>query len=717
MATTQEDRLLAINTSLGKDFLLIDSVSGTEEMSKLYSFDVGLLHEEDEDGDVPTIVEASSLLGQGVTITIGQIDGTTRTISGIINKFSQGNRTTRFTSYSATVVPHVWLLTQKTQSRIFQNLSVPDILRQVFDGFEVSWLVQDVTDRRNYCVQYRESDFNFACRLMEEEGICFYFDHTGERHKMVVANTPQAHENCPSRHKIPYFFDVAPSQVDFATAINYWRSDYQLQTGKVTLWDYNFQLPTKKLDHDELSIVSAGPNKQLELYDHQGGYARKYDGISSSGSDQAGELATVEIDKERTVKARMESLDAGYRILTGKGDCSSMTSGYRFTLSSHPTSGENADYLITRVTHKAEQSPSYISDEEIDGAYSNSFSCIRIGAGYPPFRPRPETAKPIVHGSQTAFVVGPAGEEIFTDKYGRVKVQFHWDRSGRYDSGSSCWVRVGQTWAANKWGGMFIPRIGMEVIVDFLEGDPDQPIITGCVYNPGAMPPYTLPDEKTKSTIKSNSSKGGGGFNEIRFEDRRGDEQVFIHAQKNQDVRVKNDSLEYIGHDRHLIIENDQFEKVKKDKNIDVGGDHKEEVKGSISIKSGSDIDEKTGTKFALDAGTEIHLKSGTNLTLETGANLTLKVGGNFINISPGGIFIKGTMVMLNSGGAAGSGSGSNPDPPVQAKEADKAEPGKTIELPPPQSPPEKPDFKSPAALVLINAAQSGAAFCEICGR
>ena len=207
---------------------------------------------------------------------------------------------------------------------------------------------------------------------------------------------------------------------------------------------------------------------------------------------------------------------------------------------------------------------------------------MHIGSGAPPFRPPRKTPKPIIQGIQTAFVVGPAGEEIFTDKYGRVKVQFHWDREGQVDAKSSCWVRVAQIWAGNKWGTMFIPRIGMEVIVHFLEGDPDQPIITGCVYNPQAMPPYTLPDEKTKSTIKSNSSKGGGGFNEFRFEDKKGSEQIFIHAEKNQDIRVKNDCMETILHDRHLIVENDQLENSQKRQTREVvGGDHNEKVDGS----------------------------------------------------------------------------------------------------------------------------------------
>ena len=708
--------MLAIATPLGKDFLLLQKLTGTERISKLYQFEVDLLHEEDDGERKSTIVDPKSLIGQGVTVLISQLDGTIREITGIVNQFSQGSRNARFTFYSATIVPHIWILTQKFQSRIFQNISVPDILRKVFDGFEITWQIQGLANRRNYCTQYRESDFDFASRLMEEEGIYYYFEHKDGHHRMVVTNTPQSPTDCPSKDKIQYFQNAAGDD-DLLSTIKHWQTNYRLQTGTVTFGDHHFQLPTQRLEEKQTTVFTVADNQKLELYDFPGGYARKYDGIDRSGGEQASELNDVNDDKARTVKTVIESLDGRYKVIYGEGDCPSMTAGYRFEFTGHPNAEENAKYLITEVVHAGEQSPAYISGEHIAEPYKNTFECIGWGQGQIPFRPRRETAKPVVHGSQTAVVVGPGGEEIFTDKYGRVKVQFFWDRDGQLDDASSCWVRVSQSWAGNKWGAVFIPRIGMEVIVHFLEGDPDQPIITGCVYNPVAMPPYTLPDEKTKSTIKSDSSKGSGGFNEIRFEDKKGSEQLFFHAEKNQDVRVKNDALTFIGHDAHLIVQNDQYEAVKKDKHLKVSGDRNEQVDGSISIKAATDIDIKAGTKFAVDAGSEIHLKSGATLTIETGASLTLKVGGNFININSGGVFISGTMVMINSGGAAGSGSGSNPDPPKDAKEADKAEPGSKPQLPPPSAPPARPVFTSPAALVLINAAQNGTPFCEICSR
>jgi type VI secretion system secreted protein VgrG len=321
------------------------------------------------------------------------------------------------------------------------------------------------------------------------------------------------------------------------------------------------------------------------------------------------------------------------------------------------------------------------------------------------------------------MVVGPSGDEIFTDKFGRVKVQFHWDRYGKADENSSCWIRVSQNWAGKRWGAMFLPRIGQEVIVDFLEGDPDRPIITGRVYNGDAMPPYNLPGEMTKSTIKTYSSPGGDGFNELRFEDKKGSEQVFIHAERNQDNRIKKDSLEWIGQDRHLIVIRDQMEKVDGDKHLSVKGDQNEKVTGTVSLKVDADLQQKVGAKHAVDAAQEIHLKAGTNLVIECGTSLTLKVGGNFVNLNPSGVYIQGTMVFINSGGAAGTGSGCSPEAPKAPQEADKAEPGQKLD---PLKAPAAPNRKGDAAALqrvtplrqssaLKEAAKSGVPFCEKC--
>ena len=370
---------------------------------------------------------------------------------------------------------------------------------------------------------------------------------------------------------------------------------------------------------------------------------------------------------------------------------------------------QNGSYAITHLSHSAHSGGVHESGQDESAHYSNLFRAVPASVK---FRPLRVTPKPLMQGSQTAIVTGKSGEEIYCDKYGRVKVQFHWDRVGKYDEKTSCWIRVAQNWAGKKWGALFLPRIGQEVIVDFLEGDPDQPIITGRVYNASSMPAYTLPDEKTKSYIKSNSSKGGGGFNELRFEDKAGSEQIFINAQRNQDVRVGNDLKEFIGNDCHLIVTNDQLEKVKGDKHQHVVGDQNEKIDGTASMTIGSDHHEKVGTNYALEAGTEVHIKAGMKCVIEAGTQISLKVGGNFVDISPAGVTIVGTMVLINSGGAAGSGSGASPETPSDPTEADKAEAGEAEEKHSART-----DFKvksfSPAALNMTKAAQTGMPFAD----
>jgi type VI secretion system secreted protein VgrG len=400
-------------------------------------------------------------------------------------------------------------------------------------------------------------------------------------------------------------------------------------------------------------------------------------------------------------------------VASGSSLCRGLTPGFRFNLKDHYRRDFNKPYVVASVYHASDQGTNYRSSDVDAGQtfdYVNHFQCIPFPT---PFRPPRVTPTPLVQGTQTAIVVGPPGEEIYTDKYGRVKVQFHWDREGKYDDKSSCWIRISEGWAGKNWGAIFLPRIGQEVVVDFLEGDPDQPLIIGRVYNGASMPPYELPAEKTKSTIKTYSSKGGGGFNELRFEDKKGSEQVFIHAERNKDIRIKNDRLEWVGRDSHLIIKGDQLEKVEGDKHLQVRGDHNEKVDGTISIKAGMDMQEKVGIKHALDAGIEIHLKAGVNVVIESGATLTLKVGGSFINLNPAGVFISGPMVLINSGGAAGSGAGSSPETPKDPKEADTAEAGKKAELPPPKRPP-KPNSYSLGAVVMQTAARDAMPFVEI---
>ncbi len=693
MAATQDRRTLQIATPLGKDYLLIKRLRCHEGLNQLFRIEVELLHEETAEGRTPTVVDPKSVVGSPMVVSVQQAGDVQRFFHGVCNHFTQGSRNNWFSKYRAELVPKVWLLTQVSQSRIFQQKSVPDILKEVLKGFEFDNEIQGTFEPRNYCVQYQESDWDFASRLMEEEGIYYYFEHTENNHRLILANTPASHRACPTRPKIAFEADRSELDENWIPAILTWRVDSRMLTGKVETRDFNFQLPTNNLEAKHNSIFDIGGNTKLELYEWPGGYAKKFDGIDKGGGESASELNKIFEDREKIVRIRQEEIDVAYRTIYGTADCCAMTAGYKFELEHHPNDENNMNHVLVSVQHEAIQSPSYIAGDTVSHAYTANFACIPHGGGRAPFRPIRKTPKPIVHGSQTAFVVGPPGEEIFTDKYGRVKVQFHWDRHGLMDSGSSCWLRVAQLLAGNGWGSMFIPRIGMEVLVDFCEGDPDQPIISGCVYNAQNMPPYVLPEHKTRSTVKSNSSKGGGGFNEFRLEDKKGSEQMFIHAEKNQDIRVKNDCMETIVHDRHLIVENEQFELVKKDKHLYVKYNHNEKIDGTMSLKVGVDHHEKVGSNYAVDAGVAIHIKAGTSAVIEAGASLTLKVGGNFVNINAGGVFVKGTMVFINSGGAAGSGAGASPEMPKQPKEADKNDPGQRIQSKQNSPPPQPPDF------------------------
>src|SRR5215831_2867011 len=675
MATyVQADRPLTVTTPLGEDVLLLVGFTGQEGLSQLFSFQLDLLAVNG------TEVAFDKLLGRTVTITLALPNEQRRYFNGICNKVSQGERDDTFTHYQIDIVPQFWVLTRRAQSRIFQHSPVPDILKKVLEGLDVHYEIQGTFHPRDFCVQYRETDFNFASRIMEEEGIFYFFKHTADGHKMVVANTPQSHSDLAAGSKVIY--EELEGGTRDEDRVYGWRKIQELRSGKYTLWDHCFELPGKNLEADSTIIDSVmagkvshmlkvGGNDKFEIYDYPGEYAQRFDGVDGMGGNQPGDLQKIFEDNKRTVKLRIEEETVPGLVIEASSNCRQFVSGHRFSLERHFDA--DGEYLLTSIQHSARLAGDYRSGGSSAFQYHNTFTCIPFAV---PYRPLRRTPKPFIQGSQTASVVGPAGEEIFTDKYGRVKVQFHWDRESQANEKSSCWIRVAQTWAGKRWGTMFLPRIGQEVVVDFLEGDPDQPIIIGSVYNAEQMPPYPLPEHKTRSTIKSRSSKGEGvqGFNEIRFEDKKGQEQFFIHAERNQDIRIKKDRFETVGEEYHLIVGKDHFEQIKGDRHHHVQGDQNGKVDGTISLEAGMDMQEKVGMKYALDAGMEIHLKAGMNLVIEAGMSITLKAGAGFIVIGPAGVTVSGIPILLNSGGAAGAGSGSSPQSPQAPKEADKAE-------------------------------------------
>ena len=560
------ERPMSLTTPLGPDVLILVGFAGQEGISQLFRYQLDLVSAE-------STVAFDALLGQKVSVKWKTSNGGTRYFSGVVSRFSQAERSMTLTRFSMEVVPQLWFLTRKVQSRIFQHITVPDILKKVFEGIDASWELMGTFEQRDYCAQYRESDFHFASRLMEEEGIYYYFTHSESGHKLVVANTPQSHPDLEGGDII--YEELLGGGRD-ETRVWRWEKTQELRPGKVTLWDHCFELPGKHLEADKTVQESValgrtthklkvGGNDSFEVYDYPGGYAQRFDGVDKSGGDRPADVQKIFQDNKRTVEIRMQAEATPALVIQGAGNVEEFIPGIKFGLTRHFSDG--GKYVLTSVEHRAQQP---LASERGAGSpfeYENRFTCIPFAL---PFRPPRITPIPTVRGTQTATVVGPSGEEIFTDKYGRVKVQFHWDREGKSDADSACWVRVASPWAGKSYGMVHIPRIGQEVIVDFLEGDPDRPIIVGSVYNAEQMPPYALPDNKTQSGIKSNSSKGGGGSNEIRLEDKKGTEQVYIHAQYNMDSVVENDQT--------MLVHGNDTETVDKDQTITIHGNQTETV-------------------------------------------------------------------------------------------------------------------------------------------
>ncbi len=557
---TQENREAQITTPLGEDILVLNSMSMTEELGRLFTIDVELLSTQED-------INFEDLLGQNVTIRLNLANNAKRYFNGHINHFSQSGNKGAYAVYQATIRPWLWFLTRTSDCRIFQEQTVPEIIQSVFSDLGYTDVEQKLSNSYptwTYCVQYRETDFNFVSRLMEQEGIYYYFKHENNKHILVLSDGYSSHEPLSHGDQIP-FYQPDGSAVREEEHCSNWHIGKQIQPGKYVLNDFDFKRPKANLEVNT-AIPREHQVSDYEIYDYPGEYDKTDKG-------------------DNYVQSRIEELHTQFEQAQGQSNVRRFKTGDLFSLNNYSREDQNREYLIVSVSHSI-QSDSFDSRGSGSSSmlYNNHFSCIESQT---PFRPARITPKPIVQGTQTAIVVGPSGEEIYTNEHAQVKLQFHWDRYGTFDENSSCWIRVSQLWAGKNWGGIHIPRMGQEVIVDFLEGDPDCPIVVGRVYNGEQVPPYGLPTNKTQSGIKSRSSKGGSpaNFNEIRMEDKKGKEQVYIHAEKNQDNIVENDETTFVGHDRTEIIGNDETITIKGDRTEIVGagkegGDEKITIKG-----------------------------------------------------------------------------------------------------------------------------------------
>ncbi|MEL6478029.1 MAG: type VI secretion system tip protein TssI/VgrG [Pseudomonadota bacterium] len=677
-----------MKTALGLDVLAFKSLRMSEGLSRLFEMQLEFYS---DDGNIAF----DDVLGHNLTVALDRNHAAERYFNAYVTSFGfAGSRGRRYI-YRAVASPWTWFLTRTENCRIFHEQKVDEILRTIFSengfsDFEIKLSKSYPT--YEYCVQYRETDFNFISRLMEREGIYYFYEHLDGAHKMVIVDGKAHHEPEPGYATYEYFARDQYSERRREGVFG-WRPQHAIQPTNVVLQDYDFKKPAVDLTTDA-AIARQHGAAGSEVYDAPGLYREIADGKAYA-------------------KTRIEELQARHAVVQADANLRGIKSGRLFTLKAHPVQANNIEYLVTSAHHEL-TADDYESGGEAAETYLCSFSALTTKEV---FRPARLARKPVVPGPQTAFVVGKEGEEIDPDEHGRVKVRFHWERDSAPNA-FSCWVRVSQAWAGNGWGAMSIPRIGQEVIVEFEEGDPDRPIITGRVYNSTQKNPYDPPANRNYTTFKTNTVKGSG-FNEMRFDDTAGAEGIFFHAQFDWDRRVLNDSRDIVLNDQHEIVENNEFRHIKAEKHDTVDSDAYLKVGDTQHIQTGADFLLKSEGNIVEISGGDLHLKAGGKMVLEAPGGITLKCGGAFVTINSSGVHIQGTPnVNVNSGGPSLSGPGTAAAPASEPDEAKnetggEADPRAAARDHTPT--PLELDSHSVAS-ALLAAAMAGKPFASICG-
>ncbi|SDX06406.1 type VI secretion system Vgr family protein [Marinobacter mobilis] len=629
------------------------------------------------------------ILEQPVELAIWQDGQLLRRFSGVVSEFARGDSGHRRTCYEVVVEPPLWRLGLMHNSRIFQTQTPDAILKTLLEERGIVDTVFDLkrsAPEREYCVQHRESDLAFLQRLAAEEGWHYRFDLDADNPPLVISDhhgdavtLPQATCNATAggSTRQPAVFQFSYRE--------------RVRAASVVMKDYTFRNPAYALMHES---NAAGMDHQREDYQH-------YDYPGRFKNDARGRAFT---------QAKLEALRNDASVASGRSNRPDFAAGARLPLSSHTQDDLNRDWLITRVVHTGKQPQAL---EEAGGSepttYHNAFEAIPADRNW-----RPQGLdRPLMDGPQIALVTGPAGEEIHCDEHGRVKVRFPWDRYSQNDEHSSAWLRVSQGWAGGQYGFMALPRIGHEVIVSFLDGDPDQPIITGRTYHATNTPPYALPEHKTRTVLKTQTHKGEGS-NELRFEDEANQEQIYLHAQKDLDLLTENDRTEVVKHDSHLTVENERISHIQADDHLTVDGEQRVSIGADSSQTIGGSYHQKTAQATLSEAGTEVHHKAGAKVVLDAGAELTIVAGGSFLKLDPSGVTLSGPTLKINSGGAPGSGSGQGVSGPVLPSTLGEASPtGDGAENLPEVS--QRPMARADQIRALKNAANQGKGVCQIC--
>lgn len=603
---------------------------GSEALNQPYEFVVELVSERAD-------LDLNALINQPAYLCFGPEQ---KGVHGLIYAGEQGDSGKRLTHYRISLRPHLAYLAHSVDQRIFQQLTVQQIITDVLNKHGIQGdayrfqLGPYVYPERDYCVQYNETDLHFIQRLCEEEGISFHFQHRSDGHVLVFGDDQTVFPTLAPLHYQPDSGMAADGAVIKSLLVT-----LETRSSAASMRDYNFEKPKLTLE----GSYAAEFLPALEVYEYPGRFADRARG-------------------KHLAKRALERLRSSYEVAGGRSDAN-VACGYFLSISNHPREQYNDLWLIHSVEHQGRQpqvlEESVTSDvKPSDGftqGYRNSFVATPWDI---PYRPASLHRKGKVQGAQRAIVTGPQGEEIHCDEFGRVKVQFFWDRVGQADDKTSCWLRVSNSWGGDRYGAVTIPRVGMEVLVSFLEGDPDQPVISGCLYHKENAPPYALPEHKTRSTFKTNSSPGGAGFNELRIEDKAGQEQIFIHAQRDWDQRVEHDQKIHVGNERHDTVEANSYSEFQAQAHSLTHLARKVSVDASDHLNVATTQHCKIGMGQFVEVGDELHYYAGDKLVVDAGMELTATGGGSFLKLDPSGVTLNGATININSGGAAGVGSG-----------------------------------------------------------
>ncbi|MEZ6959782.1 MULTISPECIES: type VI secretion system tip protein VgrG [unclassified Aeromonas] len=583
-------------------------------------------------------IDFAAVLDQPCELLVWYHGELQRRVCGVVSDFAQGDCGFRRTRYQLLVQPALWRLSLRHNSRIFQAQKPDEILSILLQEHGITdyaFALKNEHAQREYCVQYRETDLDFLNRLAAEEGMFYFHEFEQDKHRLVFADDAAALTAGPE-----LFFNLGNRSLEQGPYVRQFHYREAVRTSDVELKDYSFKTPAYGLSHKKLGAELEHQRQSYQHFDYPGRYKQ----------DPSGKAFA---------QHRLDALRNDAVTGQGKSNSAALLPGQYFSLTEHPNANLNSDWQIVHIRHTGQQ-PQALEEEGGSGptVYHNEFGVVKASSTWRARIGSPQAPhKPMVDGPQIAMVVGPEGEEIYCDEHGRVKLQFPWDRYGSSNDQSSCWVRVSQGWAGGQYGMMAIPRIGHEVIVSFLEGDPDQPIVTGRTYHATNRPPYELPANKTRTVLRTETHQGEG-FNELRFEDQAGQEEIYLHGQKDLNVLIENDAAWHIKHDEHRDIDNERVTRIKANDHLTVEGEKRDHIKGDHSLTVDASQHQKLGQSWLTQAGQEVHVKAGAKVVLEAGSELTVKVGGCFIKVDGGGVTLVGPTIKMNSGGSPGSGSG-----------------------------------------------------------